>query len=329
MANFCCSNDIQTKNHLRRHENKNIRNLIARQRKEEGGGNRGRALLPDSPPTITCSIPFSSQGFKSTASKIGSQIPPRGMIDNRKFPEYRQTKFRLTPAFHRTINRHIFISGFPIGREALEDTVHPLGHNGESFVRTRLHHCPGLISPKAGFLNEEIRCETSPEQCPRWHLVSAVVLTPRRQTESFRLPHLRAVDVVFAVAPVHIAVQAAFAYLMAALPRVLHLFHSHRFLCLADVHRTGERPRGMNDTTLSILFFLIHINAAVFHVCQYGAREEPENTYPSRTARGTHAYHSCRHNTCGSPFPLAKVIFILQNDMHPDLLRHAASHVSP
>lgn len=35
-----------------------------------------RALSPDSPPTITCSIPFPNQGFKLTASNIGSQIMP-------------------------------------------------------------------------------------------------------------------------------------------------------------------------------------------------------------------------------------------------------------
>lgn len=64
--------------------------------------------------------------------------------------------------------------------------------------------------------------------------------------------------------------QAAFAYLMAAVPQIPHLFHSHHLLCLTKVHvhRAEERPCGMNDTPFAVFLFLIDLNAIVFHVYQ-------------------------------------------------------------
>ena len=147
------------------------------------------------------------------------------MMDG-QFTVYRQPLVHSPLIFHRTADGDVFITVTPIFWQTLENPLRPFCDHEEVQVTAPVNHQPCIFSPLVSFLDEEVRREACPHQRTRRHFPVPAAVTTDGQIKAGGLGHDVGVFLELRIAPKHIAVLAALALLVAAVPQVPHLIHA-------------------------------------------------------------------------------------------------------
>jgi hypothetical protein len=86
------------------------------------------------------------------------------------------------------------------------------------------------FATRVGIFHKKVRRETGINQCTRRNFVFSVSLLLNREIETLRFLHNRTVDVSFDVATINVAMLAAGAQLLTAMPQIPHF--RLRFYCI-------------------------------------------------------------------------------------------------
>ena len=125
----------------------------------------------------------------------------------------------------RAADSHVLIAVAPVSWQTLDDTLRTLRDHIEMQVAPTPHHQPSLVAPLICLLDEEIRGEARPHERARRYLPVALAVAAYGQVEAGCLRHDISVLLKLRIAPEHIAMLAALALLMAAMPQIPHLTH--------------------------------------------------------------------------------------------------------
>lgn len=82
---------------------------------------------------------------------------------------------------------HIVVAVSPVVRDALQETVDPLGEEVETAVTALADHRPAVGPPRVGVLQQEVGGETGEDEAPRRDFVALVALALHGEVESQRL----------------------------------------------------------------------------------------------------------------------------------------------
>lgn len=121
----------------------------------------------------------------------------------------------------------------PIIGQRFAKAVYALGDYQKHAVTAMTYHSPRLGAPRIRLLDEEIRCQTGYDECSGRNLVTSAAPPTHGQVEICIAHHTAAVaSPEHGVLTIHVAVAAALADFMAAVPRIPHnltTFHTIRY----------------------------------------------------------------------------------------------------
>lgn len=143
-------------------------------------------------------------------------------VFDRKILEIRQSGIYPMLVFACASNRDIVIAIPPVSGKIHHEPVDPLREEQEMTIRPLTYHFPGFRPPFVGSLEKKIGCEACPEKSSAGMLVIAVPHSHHRDLELMGLEDLGSIAVILRIPPVHVAVRASFADLVAPVPQVPH-----------------------------------------------------------------------------------------------------------
>ena len=102
-------------------------------------------------------------------------------------------------------------------------SVNAFGNHQEVQIAAEADHFPRSTAPRIGIFYEKIGSEAGIERCTGRYFVSTAAFFLEGQVEVFGFSDDGAVDVVFGITAIDVAVPASFAQLSAAVPGVPYL----------------------------------------------------------------------------------------------------------
>ena len=136
--------------------------------------------------------------------------------------KYRQSVLCHLPVFDGAADGHIFVPVFPVGRQASVEAVDALCKKNKAAVTALTHHIPTLAAPFVGIRQQKVGGEAGHDGAARCDSEAAVAAALAGKRKGGGLS-AGAASVAYAeglVSAVNIAVEAAGAYLGAAVPRI-------------------------------------------------------------------------------------------------------------
>ena len=140
------------------------------------------------------------------------------LVSYRQFLEDWQTLICASLVLHRAADGHILIAVTPILWQTLCNTLWSLRNHVEMEVTPSLYHQPCIFPPFVRFLNEEIRGEARPHERTRWNLPVTLSVSADGKIERGGLRYDIGVLLKLRIATEHVAMQAALALPVAAVP---------------------------------------------------------------------------------------------------------------
>ena len=146
-------------------------------------------------------------------------------------------------------------------------------------VAPSMDHQPCVFAPSVSVFNKEVRSEACPHERTGWDLPVPLSVSTYGEIETGCLRHDIGVFLKLRIAPIHIAVLTALAFLMATMPQIPHLTHASCiwFLlsCMNYVSIPEECHQGLylhlyQSNVLVTCYMACRCNYIVFSVLQFG-----------------------------------------------------------
>ena len=127
---------------------------------------------------------------------------------NRRLQEVGEAIVAHLLVFYGTAYCYVVISGSPVRRKALGNSVYTFGYKKETQIFSYPHHIPCCRSPRIGSVEKKVGAETGIYQGARCYFIVAVLFALYRQREGRCLCNLAALSAITRVEAIYVAIAA-------------------------------------------------------------------------------------------------------------------------